>query len=265
MSDTVYDTNYTVRLVSVASISQGIGGEDTVIFRVTPQFVESREVEYTQLTPIHLPGGIQVFKNTRPRTFSITAKLISRTTSEATINMMYLQKLRGWTMPYFGATSTIGTSESRNEETNNQQQVDQATTEGQGDTNDVKLDNDTIAKSLVNSQNRSGLGFELLGAPPDVLYLYAYSSMSNSGTHESGRPNKYGVNINKVPVVITSLNITYPDDVDYIPTESSGNPRESEPFPVKMDVSITLVETHSPREYERFDLLKFKQGQLVNF
>ena len=119
-------------------------------------------------------------------------------------------------------------------------------------------------KIAPNRQKSSGTGVELLGAPPDVLYLYAYSSGVSSGAGQD-RPNKYGVNINKVPVVVTSLNITYPDDVDYIPTYSNGDPRKSEPFPVKMDVEISLVETHSPREYERFDLMKYKKGVLVNF
>ena len=97
-----------------------------------------------------------------------------------------------------------------------------------------------------------------------MLYLYAYSSRANNASVE-GRAAKYGVNINKVPVVITSLGITYPDDVDYIPTYSNGDARKSEPFPTKLDVTISLTETHSPREYETFDLVKYKKGQLGSF
>ncbi len=262
------DQNYKVRLISVASLA-GIGSYDQVIFNVTPRFSESREVEYTSLTPIHLPGGIQVYKNTRARTFSLTAHLISRTMEEATLNMLYLQTLRGWTMPYFGASSTLSASDvaarKQNRDANIQAQDNaNGTTEDAGAPSERQMSGDEQNKLAVARQKSNGTGMELLGAPPDVLYLYAYSSDANSGTGQD-RPSYYGVNINKVPVVITSLNIAYPDDVDYIPTYSNGDPRKSEPFPVKMDVEISLVETHSPREYERFDLMKYKKGTLVNF
>lgn len=122
----------------------------------------------------------------------------------------------------------------------------------------------TSDEALELRQEQLQAGTELLGAPPDVLYLYAYSSSRNDG-NASGRPSIYGVNINRIPVVMTSLNITYPDDVDYIPTYSNDDPSISEPFPIRIDVDITLAETHSPREYEKFDLIKYKRGVLVNF
>ena len=261
------DLNYKVRLISVASLA-GIGSYDEVVFNVTPRFSESREVEYTSLTPIHLPGGIQVYKNTRARSFSLTAHLISRTMEEATVNMIYLQTLRGWTMPYFGASSTLSSSDVANRRSASASQAAADSNASGGYTTSDMLERSLDAgeqnKIALNRQKSSGTGVELLGAPPDVLYLYAYSSGVSSGTGQD-RPNKFGVNINKVPVVVTSLNIAYPDDVDYIPTYSNGDPRKSEPFPVKMDVEISLVETHSPREYERFDLMKYKKGVLVNF
>lgn len=256
------DLNYKVRLISVASLA-GIGSYDEVVFNVTPRFSESREVDYTSLTPVHLPGSIQVYKNTRARTFSLTAHLVSRTMEEATVNMIYLQTLRGWTMPYFGNSSTTAAAvDQRKAAAAAQRSKDQDyyTT----DRLERSLDASEQNKIALARQQSSGTGVELLGAPPDVLYLYAYSSGVSSGTGQD-RPNKFGVNINKIPVVMTSLNITYPDDVDYIPTYSNGDPRKSEPFPVKMDVDISLVETHSPREYERFDLMKYKKGVLVNF
>jgi len=60
--------------------------------------------------------------------------------------------------------------------------------------------------------------------------------------------------------VLTNLSIDYPDDVDYIPVEGTG-----EPFPVKMEISIELLETHAPVDYENFSLSNFKQGNLVQF
>jgi hypothetical protein len=111
-------------------------------------------------------------------------------------------------------------------------------------------------------------GIELLGAPPDVLYLYAYSTGANDA-----RNVNYGVNINRVPVVLTGLEISYPNDVDYLPTFSNTSTglygvaydNTSEPFPIKMDVTISLAETHSPREYENFSLSLYKQGKLTGF
>lgn len=128
---------------------------------------------------------------------------------------------------------------------------------------DQQLSSDVQNRIAISRQKNPSVGVELLGAPPDVLYLYAYSA--GSPFSDAGRTNTYGTNINKVPVVITSLNISYPDDVDYIPTRSHIDPAKSEPFPIKMDIDITLVETHSPREYEMFDLMKYKRGQLSNF
>lgn len=254
------DNNYKVRLISVASFVASVGLREQVIFEVTPKFSESREIEYTPVSPVHMPGSMQVYKNTKSRRFNIGARFISRTMEEATVNMLYLQTLRGWTMPYFGSTSTLGDNKAiRDKARSNQSQADSSANQPE----DRQMSGSEIA---ALRQKQMNAGTEMLGAPPDVLYLYAYSTSSNDGdTSGSTRPSTYGVNINKIPVVITSLNITYPDDVDYIPTYSNVDTRFSEPFPIKMDVDITLVETHSPREYEMFDLLKYKRGTLVNF
>jgi hypothetical protein len=176
-------------------------------------------VEYSAVSPIHMPGSVQVYKRTNARSFGLSAPLISRTRQEATANMKILQLLRGWTMPYFGVGS------------------------GTGGYSDPKGD---------GSQVRTAS--ELLGAPPDVLYFYAYSSpTSRNGTDQ--------VNLNRIPVVLSSLGISYPDDVDYIPTTFSNK----EPMPVKMLVNLTLLETHSPYEFEQFSLQNYKLGQLKHF
>ena len=94
----------------------------------------------------------------------------------------------------------------------------------------------------------------MLGAPPDVLYLYAYSSPTS-------RDGKSHVNINRVPVVLSQLGIQYPDDVDYIHTFYAN----LEPMPTKMSVTLMLLETHSPFEYEQFSLQNFKAGRLNHF
>lgn len=216
---------YKVRLHAVRGYPSR---EGTVVFDVSPTLSESRSVEYAGVTPVHMPGSIQVYKKTNSRTFSLVAKLISRNQEQATTNMRYLQLLRGWTMPYFGLRS--------------------------------QFDGPTPPNArggippTIDSNDRTSM----LGAPPDVLYLFAYSSSMGADADRSGTGGR--VNLKKLPVVITSLNITYPEDVDYIPVKDTG-----EPFPVRMEVSIELAETHSPRGYEDFSLSMFKQGLLTQF
>lgn len=181
-----------------------------------------------------------MYQYTSARTFSVGATLVSRNAADAGTNQIYLQTLRSWAMPYFGATSTLS----------QQEQMIRAQNTG------FEFDNTTAAERIRNE------GVSLTGAPPDVLYLYAYSLDSTSKLTSSGERTTPTGNINRVPVVLTSLDIAYPDDVDYIPIPSGSG---YEPFPVKMSVSLTLVETHSPREFERFDLAAFKMGTLANF
>jgi hypothetical protein len=257
----VADTNnYKVRLIAVSSIISGISSSTAsqVIFEVTPTFSESREAVYESIEPIHMPGGMQIYKRTSARKFSIGAHFISRTSREATDNLQRLQLLRGWQMPYFGLNSST---------------IDATHGSTQAAARAGAAGVEPVPQSLTPQQRADAAiargkseGIELLGAPPDVLYLYAYSTSDNND-----RSINYGVNINRVPVVLTSLDISYPDDVDYLPTFANTLTRidaydnTSEPFPIKMDVSISLMETHSPREYEQFNLAAYKIGNLTNF
>lgn len=200
-----------------------------VVFEVTPEIRESRGVDYESVAPVHLPGSIQIYKRTASRVFDLTVKFVSRSTSQATQNIEYLQLLRGWTMPYFGIRSEYDSS---------------ASLFGGGQS--------------VPMPSVMGGGGSMLGAPPDVLYFYAHSSGANDGGDRSGTAGR--INLKKIPVVITNLDISYPTDVDYIYVEGTN-----EPFPIVMEVSITLKETHSPNAYEDFSLSMFKKGHLVQF
>ena len=93
-------------------------------------------------------------------------------------------------------------------------------------------------------------GYGSLGSPPAVLLLDAYSA----GPGEAAPGNLFNI-----PVVIQSLSIPYPTDVDYIPTQ------DGIPFPRIMTLDIQLVETQSPADYENFDLYAFRTGQLRGF
>lgn len=253
-------SNYKVKLIAVSSLLTGISSNAAsyVTFEVTPTFSESGDVNYDPIQPIHMPGGMQVYKSTPSRRFSIGATLISRTSDEATQNMRYLQTLRGWRMPYFGSSSTITDP---NQKLARTKLITNSTTNTNAAT---RLTPEQRAQAAVQRAQTEGI--ELLGAPPDVLYLYAYSTNLNDS-----RNIYFGVNINRVPVVLTSLVITYPTDVDYLPIYANDDPLgnstgpTSEPFPMKMDVQISLAETHSPREYENFNLTLFKQGKMTGF
>lgn len=114
-----------------------------------------------------------------------------------------------------------------------------------------------LGKSILSptqqETNRSmitGNGIEPLGTPPAVLLFSAYSPNAVHYTYD---------NIRRVPVVMQQMSINYPTDVDYIPTVTNI------PFPTVMSLDITLVETHAPIEYEAFNLMAFKAGQLLGY
>lgn len=258
------ENSYKVRLVPISSL---VNGEDPatirasqVRFDVTPSFSETGSVEYTPVTPVHMPGAMQVYKHTNPRQFEIGAHLVSRNVTDALRNMKYLQQLRAWRMPYFGGTDTLtdGNRQARREA--EQRRANQA---GTGTSTLTDAERTQALRTRIQTE-----GVQLRGAPPDVLYLYAYSNAQIDARNNTGTVFT-PVNINRVPVVLTNLSIVYPEDVDYIPVYdlSLGAPdaQFTQPWPVKIDISISLAETHSPAEFERFDLNAYKNGNLVNF
>lgn len=243
--------SFKVKLVSVLQQSQGATWEiRPVVFEVTPQITENRIVEYSPVSPIHMPGSIQIYKNTGSRSFEISAHFISRSPEDALANMKYVQTLRSWTLPFFGMSNTdISPGKSS---------ASQLPSGGTSPQTEEEKNVASIAQ-VNGSLTPDTSGVDLIGAPPEVLYLYGYSTTKNDK-----RDSVIGVNLNRIPVVITNLGITYSEDVDYIPVQSSAN-GHTEPFPVKLDVSISLVETHSPVEYEQFSLASYKSGKLRNF
>lgn len=80
----------------------------------------------------------------------------------------------------------------------------------------------------------------MLGAPPAVLKLSGYGSK----------------NISPIPVVLENYSTNWPNDVDYLPTN------DGEPFPVIMEIELTLKESYSPAEYSNFNLFAYKTGDL---
>lgn len=254
------ENNYKVRLVPIASLGRGSATtirESQVVFDVTPTVTETGTTEYSPVTPVHMPGALQVYKHTNPRQFEVSAHLISRNQADAIKNMRYLQLLRAWRYPYFGMTDTKVNDRNNQARVMNEQQV-----ANQGGTNTQLSDMQGTEASAKEQVNRS---IQLRGAPPDVLYFYAYNNNDLDGRNNATKTFS-ALNISRVPVVVTSLSITYADDVDYIPVfQGTTNSAKAQPWPVKMDISLSLAETHSPAEMERFDLNAYKQGRLAFF
>lgn len=164
-----------------------------VYFEVMPEVTEARSISYEAVAPTQFPGAFQKYKGTDSVQWTINATFICRTTNEATKNLEYLNRLRSWSLPYFG---------------------------------------DVTAAQFPSK----------LGAPPPVLIFEGFKSNI----------------IGPVPVVITSLNWSFPKDVDYIPANSADS--KLVPFPTVMQLSIQLVESFSTGEFNRLSLKDYRTG-----
>lgn len=80
----------------------------------------------------------------------------------------------------------------------------------------------------------------LVGSPPPILTLAAYGKQM----------------IGPVPCVLINYSWTFPNDCDYITTETGA------PFPVILDINLTLKESFSPAEYSNFNLMDYKSGNM---
>lgn len=170
------------QLEEIVVTAPRVSTRETVVFDATPEFSESRTINYKNIDPIHAPGGIYMYANTNARTFSIQGKLISRSVFEATKNLAYVQYLRTWAMPVFGQV---------NED----------------------------SPGLASGENILGAPPALLfltayaNKQPGNQAVQTTVPVPGGGTVPA-----IGNNIWQVPVIITQLDIPYPSDVDYIPT-----------------------------------------------
>lgn len=94
------DDSHKIKLVQTSPKEPG--GTRSVVFRVMPEVFESRTAEYEPIAPPQAPGAFQKYKGTSSTRWTVNATLTSRTTDEATQNLIILNQLRAWTMPYFG-------------------------------------------------------------------------------------------------------------------------------------------------------------------
>lgn len=89
--------------VTLTEVGASTDSNPTVFFNVMPEITEQHTVEYDAIAPPQFPGTFQKYKGNAATQWTLNATFISRTESEATTNYKYLQKLRGWTKPYYGS------------------------------------------------------------------------------------------------------------------------------------------------------------------
>lgn len=85
-----------------------------------------------------------------------------------------------------------------------------------------------------------------LGAPPPVLKFSGWRGV-----------------VGEVPVVLTNVNVQWPIDCDWIPTGLTDKDGQQIPFPTVIRVTLNLVESFSPNQFNNFDLNAFKAGDMV--
>lgn len=76
----------------------------SIEFDVLPDVTESGSAEYADISDIRAPASIMYYVGSPSRTFSINAKLISRTKAEARENALKRDILKSWRVP----ESTVG-------------------------------------------------------------------------------------------------------------------------------------------------------------
>lgn len=234
------ENQFKIRLSAASAQNQLVEAKRSVIFDVTPDLNESRSVSYDMHDPVQAPGQIMVYKKTNARRFSLTQiRLVSRTPVEASRNLAYLWILRSWTMPNFG----IGNPAPRPAQNPT------------GETGSETAYSENTIRQLIEELAGETPTQNYLGAPPQLLHLSAYSRQgAMRGVRSLGH-------IRRVPVLIESLNIFYPSDIDYIPT----NETLPTPMPTIMSIDLSLIEAQSPRRLTNFNLESFRQGQLEGF
>jgi hypothetical protein len=84
------------------TITQEPFGFMDVVFDVMPTIDEGRSAQYDPFSPLHHPGEILKYKSTSSRSWTVNGRLISRNVEEATKNLMMVNTIRTWVMPYYG-------------------------------------------------------------------------------------------------------------------------------------------------------------------
>lgn len=92
----------TYHKVTLAAADDGLSFGESIEFDIMPEVTEVRAVEYEALAPPQLPGEFQKYRGTKSVQWTISGVFTCRTREEAQKNIEYINRIRTWTMPYFG-------------------------------------------------------------------------------------------------------------------------------------------------------------------
>lgn len=205
---------------------------NSVKFHITPEVAEARSVNYSEISDVRLPSSILIWMGSPSRNFNINAKFLARSPQEASDAFKNISLLKSWCV----TNSPLGPITRQNVDTilHGTPSPTDTTAPASG------TETQETEKSLSETINISG---PLFTDTPEVLLLEGY-----------------GEQFRKIPVVITSLNITFPSDTDYIESPQGAW------VPILHEISISLKEAREISDRAGaiggFSLSKFKQGTL---
>lgn len=82
-----------------------------VVFEVTPEMNESGTTILVDIGNIRAAASIVIYMGSPSRAFTLNAKFVSRTPSEAAINQTYINRLKAWREPVIKLNGGIGLAE----------------------------------------------------------------------------------------------------------------------------------------------------------
>ena len=220
---------------------------NSVTFFLTPEISESRSVTYVEISDILMPASILIYMGSPSRQFTLNAKFLARSKAEADIAFRNKSLLESWCV----TGKNLGTDNLANiaAKAGNQQAI--------ANGKDITAPNDPTQAAPTQSAGPTNPPTKTAPATPQ-----SFSSSMNIFA-QSPPPlalEGYGGQFRKIPVVINSLNITYPADVDYIQT-SNG-----QMVPILQDIAIGLKEAREISGFKGaisgFSLSAFKAGTL---
>jgi hypothetical protein len=214
---------------------------NSVVFFSTPEIAENRTVSYVEISDIRQPASILIYMGSPSRNWSIGAKLIARSKSEADVSFRNINLLKSWcvthsTLGSVGQNSTVTRVNVNDKVTNLDQNSPSDTSAGNAQ------DGTTPGAQVSTSTPKTFAAGDLFTDTPQVLLFEGYAGQ-----------------FRRIPVVVTGLNITYPQDVDYIQNSTGVW------VPIVQDISVSLKEARNitgTASIASFNLQQFKQGTL---
>jgi hypothetical protein len=231
----------------------------SVTFFVSPEISESRNVNYVDISDIRMPASILIWMGSPSRGFNLSAKFIARSQIEADGAFQQLSLLRSWCV-----AQPVTGSLDQDKRTVTQVVANNIVHSSQTDKIASKPSD---AAATANTQQGKA---PTTGQPPPANQPPDQSTYTLGGTlfNDQTPPvlllEGYGGQFRHIPVVIQSLNISYPNDVDYIQNSNGVW------VPIIHDISISLKEArelfakgaNAPGAMNTFSIKKFRNGTL---